>query len=146
MKDYITGLCGLAVSAFVYYASEPVVVADGGLAKNPAYYPRVLALILAVLAVCLIVNALLRREKPGVSTNKELIKNVGTIFLLILLYIIAFQYVGFIVSTVVFITCGVLLYGGSIKSALLCSVPVTAVVYVVFHIIMQVAMPNGILF
>ena len=146
MKDYITGFCALVLSVFIYFTSEGFVVADGGLAKNPAYYPRALALILAILAVCLIINALMRKEKVGVSINKELLKNVGQVFGLILLYIIVFQYVGFIVSTVAFLFCGILLYGGTVKGALLCSVPVTAAVYVIFHIIMQVAMPNGILF
>ena len=146
MKDYITGFFGLVLSVFIYFSSENVVVAGGGLAKNPAFYPRVLALILGVLAVCLIVNALMRKEKFGVSANKELLKNVGMVFGLILLYIIVFQYVGFIVSTIAFLFCGILLYGGTVKGALLCSVPVTAAVYVIFHVIMQVAMPNGILF
>ena len=145
MKDYITGLFGLAIAVFLYFASEAVVAAGGGLAKNPAFYPRALALLLAVLAVCLIINALLHREKAGVSLDKELFKNVVQVFLLILLYIVIFQYVGFIVSTAAFIFCGILPYGGTVKGALLCSVPVTVVVYVVFHIIMQVAMPVGIL-
>ena len=71
MKDYITGFCGLVLSAFIYFSSENVVVADGGLAKNPAYYPRVLALILAILAFCLVVNALMRKENSACPQTKN---------------------------------------------------------------------------
>lgn len=146
MKDYVTSLGALVISVYIYVESASFAVEGGGLAKNPAYYPRALALLLAVLAVALLINALIRREKPGVSINKELLLNVGSVFGLIFLYVLAFQYLGFIVSTLAFIACGVLLYGGNIKSALLCAVPVTAAVYIVFHILMKVPMPQGILF
>lgn len=146
MKDYVTALSALAIAAAVYVSSDSVAVDGGGLAKDPAYYPRALALLLAGLAVGLLVKALLSREKPGVTVNKELLLNVGQIFGLIFFYILAFQYIGFLTATLAFLVCGILLYGGSVKSALLCGVPVTAGVYVVFHIFMKVPLPQGVLF
>ena len=146
MEDYITALSGLVISSFVFLNSESFVVNDGGLAKNPAYYPRMLALLLAVLSISLIVRAVLHREGGSVSVNKELLKNIGIIFGLILLYALLFPFVGFAASSFLFLVCGVRLYGGSWKEALLCGVPVTAGVYIVFHILMKVPMPQGILF
>lgn len=146
MKDYITALSALVISAFVYVNSGSFVVENGGLAKNPAYYPRALALLLAILSAVLIIKAVIQRELGSVSVNKEFLKNVGIIFGLILLYVLSFQFVGFLVSSFVFLVCGVRLYGGSWKESMLCSVLVTAGVYIVFHILMKVPMPQGILF
>lgn len=71
MKDYITALCALVISAFVYVNSGSFVVENGGLAKNPAYYPRALALLLAVLSAVLVIKAVIQRERGSVSVNKE---------------------------------------------------------------------------
>ena len=146
MKDYVTSLGALILAAIVYFESSSFVVEGGGLAQNPAFYPRVLAALLIILAVMLLVSTLIKKEKLKFFVNKDLLLNVGKVFGLIFLYVLAFQYVGFIVSTVAFIVAGILLYGGNIKSALLCGIPVTAVVYIVFHVLMRVPMLQGILF
>lgn len=146
MKDYITALSGLVISAFVYVNSGSFAVEDGGLAKNPAYYPRALALLLVILSAALIVKAVIQRDRGSAPVSRESLLNVGIIFGLILLYVLSFQFVGFIVSSLVFLVCGVRLYGGSWKESILCGAPVTAGVYVVFHILMKVPMPQGILF
>ncbi|MGI6029080.1 MAG: tripartite tricarboxylate transporter TctB family protein [Candidatus Heteroscillospira sp.] len=146
MKDYIAAVGSIIFSAYVYFVSQDFAVAGGGLAGNPAYYPRALAIIIAVLGTCIMVNAIIQKKKLAVSINKELLINVGQVFAALLAYVICFEFVGFIASTAVFIIGCVLMYGGKIKSALLCSIPFTAAMYIVFHIIMQVAMPQGILF
>ena len=146
MKDYVAAIGSLIFSAYVYAASAQFAVEGGGLADNPAYYPRALALIIAVLAVCVMINAIIQKKKLAVSINKELLINVGQVFAALLVYVICFEFVGFIVASVAFLICCVLLYGGKLKSALLCSIPFTAAMYTIFHIIMQVPMPQGILF
>ena len=70
---------------------------------------------------------------------------LGLIFAMIFVYILALQYLGFIVSTLTFIIAGVLVYGGGLKSAILTGVPVTAGVYLVFHVLLKVPMPQGLL-
>ena len=145
MKDYITGLGGLALSGYLYTVTKGFAAEGGGLAKNPAYYPNVLLLILAVLSASLIISALFRREKPTVSVNRSSLLNTAIVFGMILVYIVALEHLGFIVSTLAFIFCGVLIYGGSVRASVLTAIPVTAAVYLVFHVLLKVVMPQGLL-
>ena len=145
MKDYVTGLSGIALAGYLYTVTQSFAAAGGGLAKNPAYYPNMLLAIVAVLSLWLIIAALDRREQPGFRFNKTLITNVTVIFGMIFVYILALQYLGFIVSTAAFVIVGVLVYGGSLKTAVLTGIPVTAGVYLVFHVLLKVVMPKGLL-
>ncbi len=145
MKDYITGLGGLALSGYLYTVTKGFAAEGGGLAKNPAYYPNVLLLILAALSAALVISALFRREKPSVSADRSSLMNTAIVFGMILVYIVALEHLGFIVSTLTFIFCGVLLYGGSVKASVFTAIPVTAAVYLVFHVLLKVVMPQGLL-
>ena len=145
MKDYVTGLGGIALSLWLYTVTKGFAAEGGGMAKNPAYYPNLLLAILAALSMGLIVTALIRKEKPAFGINVPVLRNVGLIFGMIFVYILALQYLGFIVSTLSFIVAGVLVYGGSIKTAVVTGIPVTAGVYLVFHILLKVPMPHGLL-
>lgn len=145
MKDYVTGLGGIALAGYLYTVTRGFAAEGGGLAKNPAYYPNLLLVILSSLSVLLIMSALFRREKPSFSVDRPALLNAALIFAMILVYILALQFLGFLVSTVVFVVGGVLIYGGSIKTALLTGIPVTAGVYLVFHVLLKVVMPRGLL-
>ena len=145
MKDYVTGLGGISLSLWLYSVTKGFAAEGGGMAKNPAYYPNLLLATLAALSLLLIVTALIRKEKPAFGINVPVLRNVGLIFGMIFVYILALQYLGFIVSTLTFIIAGVLVYGGGLKSAILTGVPVTAGVYLVFHVLLKVPMPQGLL-
>lgn len=146
MKDYVTGVGGLLASITIYFMSIEFVVEDGGLAKNPAYYPRALAILLAVMSVMLIIQALVAHHKISFKLNLFELRNAGIIFGMILLYILGLQNIGFVVSTITFVLAGILVYGGKLRTAIICSVTFTAAMYFIFHILLSVPMPTGLLF
>ena len=53
VKDYVTGLGGIALAGYLYTVTRGFAAEGGGLAKNPAYYPNLLLVILSALSVLL---------------------------------------------------------------------------------------------
>jgi len=145
MKNYIVGISGLGLSLYVYLASKTFERVGSGLAENPAYYPRILAFLLALLSVILLVDTLRKRVKVTCSVNVELLKNLGLFLAFLLMYILLLKPIGFILTTIAFIFCMTWFLGGTKKQAFIASIPMSLIVYVVFSFILKVPLPKGIL-
>lgn len=145
MKNYIVGISGLSLSLYVYFASKSFERVGSGLANNPAYYPRILAIVLAFLSLILFIDSLKKRAKVSFHVDTELMRNLSLFLAALLIYILLLKPVGFVLTTIAFIICMTWFLGGTRKQAVIASIPMSLIVYIVFSFILKVPLPKGIL-
>lgn len=146
MKDIILAVTAIGLAFFVYINSMTFAAPQGGLAKNPALYPQIMAVILGLLAAALAVNAIRDgRLREKVAVDPQALINVGKLVLVLCLYIFAIVQVGFPVSTVAFIYVTVVTLGGRQATAAKLCIPVALALYIVFFVLFQMPMPTGTL-
>ena len=145
MKNYIVGISGLGLSLYVYFGSKAFERVGSGLSQDPAYYPRILAFILALLSISLIIDSLRKRAKLSIKVNTELLKNLGLFLALLLIYILLLNPIGFIIATAAFAFSMIWFLGGTKKQAIVTSIPMSLIVYIVFSFVLKVPLPKGII-
>ncbi|MGE4352971.1 MAG: tripartite tricarboxylate transporter TctB family protein [Oscillospiraceae bacterium] len=146
MKDYIASLGSLALAIFVYISSAEFAEPGNGLANDPAYYPKILVLLLVVMAVILLINTLRTHVKPSFSADWRKIADVVKVFVVMCVYVIAINYIGFLIATFLFVPGCIILFGGKPKLAILSGIPITIIVYFAFAILLKVPLPQGVIF
>ena len=120
---------------------------------SPAFFPNLAAWIIAALAGLLAISALWQPKKAAtdnsdeewLSRTEEL--NTYKAALVIVGYVLAMKYIGFLISTV--LVLAVLLVLQDIKKPRhvgLISILVTGGVFLFFYFIMQVHLPKGLIF
>jgi hypothetical protein len=151
-KDLVNGSVAAGIALFVYWESGRFAEGGASLSQNPALYPRILAVIVFALGVILLVRGIIASVKaPGGEGPKPAAETrgrwrVALTGLMLVAYAGAIYLLGFVIPTLAFSLATPLLLGTKFKTALLVSLPVTAVLYVVFFIFFKVPMPSGILF
>lgn len=145
MKDYIVGISGLVLSLYVYLESKSFEQIGEGLSENPAYYPRILSLLLAVMSLGLLIGTFRKRSKIQVRFNWELLRNLGKFMGVLVIYIIILKPVGFIIGTAAFVFGMIWLLGGTKKQAVIYALPISLFVYLLFSFVLKVPLPKGIL-
>ena len=151
-KDLINGIVAVGFAVFVYVEAGRFAVGGASLSQNPALYPRILAEIVFAMGVILLVRGIIafvksrggERRKPTTDTNGR--KHVALTIGLLVAYVGAIYLLGFIIPTLAFTLATPMVLGTKFKTAVLVSLPVTAVLYVVFFIFFKVPIPSGILF
>lgn len=151
-KDLVNGLVAAGFAVFAY--AEAGRFAEGGasLSRNPALYPRILAAIVFAMGMILLVRGIIalvksrggERQKPTTETSGR--KHVALTVGMLVAYVGAIYLSGFVIPTLAFTLATPMLLGTKFKTAVLVSIPVTAVLYVVFFIFFKVPIPSGILF
>ena len=145
MKDYVIGISGLALSIYVYVVSDAFKRVGQGLSENPAYYPRILALLLALMSCGILIGAIRKRQVVTVKVNRELLINIGKFLGILILYIVILKSVGFILSTTLFSFSMIWFLGSTRKQAAIYALPISLVVYFVFAYLLKVPLPKGFL-
>lgn len=83
-------------------------------------------------------------EQP--SINKNFARRVVLYMLASCAYVAGIEYIGFIVSSLVIIPCYILLSGGrSMKPLVITSLATPLILYVIFTVIMEIYLPDGLL-
>lgn len=110
---------------------------------GPAFFPRVLGVLLIVFAILLAGQAMKKNDQTqAVFINR----NLMIVFGLVAAFAVAFNFLGFIITSVVLLTVLMRLMGAeSWKKAILVSIITTIVIYGVFHTFLNVPLPLGIL-
>ena len=129
MRDIASGSV-LVVIAFVYFLSAR------GLPSGPSFFPYVLSAGLFSLALVIIVRGF--RERQNFDEASE--RSAGLIVLTIL-YALAFSFVGFLISTLIYTACVVLVLGRRGWLALVIPVATTAFIYAAFVLGLGVSLP-----
>ena len=144
MKDYIASIGSLLLAAFVWISTKEFADPGSGLSQDPSYWPKLLTALLVLLSVLLLVNAIRDKKEIRFSVNGPLLLNIGKVFAVLIVYVLAIPKIGFLVSSLVFVPGCILLFKGSWKQALL-GFPIALVIYYAFTTLLKVPLPKGML-
>jgi hypothetical protein len=146
-KDGWGGLAVLAASLFLFALT--LGLKDNPLVPiGPGYYPRIVLGITAVFALALVVFDFLRKREPARAADKLNYLLVMQMFVVFGLYCGALPYLGFRISTLVYLAASNALMDvpkgirGWARVAVV-SVVTTVVVYYVFERYLTVLLPRG---
>ena len=150
-RDTITGIAGLAGCAFFLVSSQMIKQPAKLLEPGPRLLPYVAILLVAMSSIALIIKGVKERaveEKPYFP--KGGVKKITKSFLMLVIYAIAMNWLGFLITTPFATLAFIYDLKGSSKvrlvSAVVISVLVPAALYALFVIGFQIKLPAGILF
>jgi putative tricarboxylic transport membrane protein len=139
-RDVISGglliLCGLAGYFFAYQLEN---LAVAGL--SAAFFPSFLFTVLVICGLILIKQGL-KREKKIAFPNLHLAKLLPVVGILVV-YVLLMEYLGFIISTIVFLLSSLYVFGERRKKMLAVVPVMTAViVYFLFNKAFMIVLPG----
>ncbi|MDR1316417.1 MAG: tripartite tricarboxylate transporter TctB family protein [Spirochaetales bacterium] len=151
MKDFVFSAIMMALSLFIFIASEAFAAKGNNalsLAYNPAFYPRVLAFSLFIMACVLMFQSIRKGSLKNVRIHidRQKLVKVLKLFLIVLLYIVGINYAGYIISSVICIFLSIAIYGGSRKQAFVYCIIITVALYLIFQIGFRIPLPKGDIF
>jgi hypothetical protein len=145
-------IAGASVAAAVFVASNSYPEIDWTLGGPPAYYPRLLALLLAVLSVAVFAEGLVRPKTVQRPPRKIVARMAAGLTILSLapvgIGVLGFLFAGVIISFALMVLLADW-EGGKLKqltNLLLSSVGCTVVLFVIFRYVAGVRLPAGVLF
>lgn len=122
---------------------------------GPAFYPRILLVLIILLSSALIVRDLVSRRgrSGGGGLPRAWVTRYrpsAICFLVFALYVLFLPVVGFLISTIVFVAALQWLLGplrlGRLAPSLLMGVTVSVACYLIFEVYLRVLLPRGTLF
>ncbi|ASK62160.1 hypothetical protein CFK37_08275 [Virgibacillus phasianinus] len=154
-RDIINALVILALCVFAYYGSSLISVRNLG-KTEASFFPNIVIAVLAFLGICLLVNSIYRmaREKNSkfdVSFKELLQENKKVIFTFAIfgVYVFLFSFIGYFVSTILFLAALYLLLSSNKQKlwvVLIGMVAFTFILYFIFNNALSVFLPSGVLF
>ncbi|MGN1164503.1 MAG: tripartite tricarboxylate transporter TctB family protein [Candidatus Ornithospirochaeta sp.] len=150
-RDVITGITGLLACAFFLIFVQGIKMPPKLLEPGPRLLPYVAICIIALSSVALIIQGIKDREKSEKPYfPKGGIKKIAKSFLMLCVYAVALNYLGFLISTPFATFAFIYDLKGESKvkpiGTIIIAVVVTAVLYTMFVYGFQVRLPKGILF
>ncbi|HEX6922207.1 MAG TPA: tripartite tricarboxylate transporter TctB family protein [Bacillales bacterium] len=153
-RDCINAVLILAFCGVAYYETlaipSPVMRKTGA-----AFFPEIVLPVLALLGLCLLINSIIRmkkepNEKLNFSFQKLFVDNkkVLSTFIIFGIYVLALSYIGYFISTILFLLSMYLLLVKKKEKVWMVSlgyIILTLIVYFVFKKILLVFLPTGIL-
>lgn len=124
-KDHIGGLIFLCLSvAYGYYAQEiPLLPGEEFEPFTPQTMPNALAFLCGILSIALIISGS-RSEEDKLTLVGLRFRLIGALVLLVVIFALALEWLGFLVSTIIFLVIGYRLLGERRpKTLFLASVP-----------------------
>jgi putative tricarboxylic transport membrane protein len=154
-KDLISSIGVLGFAGILYQAAKGLPTRKSvSVVLNTGFYPQMLAIILAVLAVLLLISSLTKktdsRESEKFFKNRESLGLFLLTLLLLVLFPLGMELLGFIVTCFAFILTMVLLLTGrfhrNVPLSIVVSLGITLLIYGVFKLLLGIPFPSGILF
>ncbi len=152
-SDIIAGIVFFAFAGLLYIASGFMPTRTGGIAAlNTGFYPRILAILLAVLSVLMVIEALRTQNTMKVqswwNSRTAFLMFLVTLVMLIL-YVFIMKTLGFATASFVFITSLMWMLtdkqGRKPVLILGVSMGITAIIYIIFKMILSIPFPQGLL-
>ena len=155
LKDKLSGLVFLAFSIFIYAASYSIRTTKAD-SLGPQFFPRMVAVIMGILAVIQVVTAFTRKDKSSTEAASKVFAINWPLILsiaLLVAYCYLLKEVGFIVLTTIYLFCQIYLLfpKGSFANkkllviSVIASLAVPAGIYYLFYYGFQIFLPAGIL-
>jgi hypothetical protein len=157
-KDLIASIIFLAIAVVIYSYASTFPVKDGAtIAMSAGFYPRFISIILAILSVLMMAESVKKKTTPDdcpVPDTTPLFRSKGgfnlmlTIALLVA-YPFLLEKLGFATAAFAFILTMIIVltqdFRKKIGFIIILSVVLTAVMYLIFKIFLQIPFPRGIL-
>jgi len=154
-QDVIIGTILAFASGVIFFlirSSELHSVSQGEVGLSPAFFPELAFLLIFILSCILIILAYFKSDKRQTSeTVKKFdltqMKQVGTIFLVLILYVILINIIGYYISSLA--TLVTLFWIFRVKSwytILPVSILLMVLIFFFFEMGLKVLLPRGILF
>lgn len=147
--DRIAGFLGIALSGFIFYITADF-PADHVVKVGPAFFPRLLAVGLALSCVLLIVYSYLKTHAQVYErfslkdrgVQRGLVSVAATV-----VYCLLFELLGFITCTVFYLLfLMVLLKEKNYLQMIMTTVLTTAAVFIVFKVFLNITLPLGTIY
>ncbi|MCI8423078.1 MAG: tripartite tricarboxylate transporter TctB family protein [Lawsonibacter sp.] len=149
-KNQVFSVLLIAFAGFVIYETTQLqsLFAPASGDVGPRFFPMAAAVCLVICSIGKLVTESKRSDKP--LFTGEGWRRVGIMFLLLVLYLVAMTWLGYLISTLVFTPLLVVAMKEERRlqpiALVLFSVATTALLYVVFQMVIQVSLPVGKLF
>jgi len=137
-----SGLFLLGVAAFPDTASRYRSI-------SPSFFPNLLGTALAVLSLFLVVEGIRKKPSPifNLQTSKRNMIRAGLLLGGLIVFMVLFRILGFALMAFVFAAVSQVILGERrILKMLIVAFAVTAVLYILFVVLLRVPFPAGILF
>ncbi|WP_332447808.1 tripartite tricarboxylate transporter TctB family protein [Sphaerochaeta sp.] len=152
--DITAGIAFFAFAGLLFIGSGFMPTRNGGIpALNTGFYPRILAVLLAILSVLMVVEAIRKQKTEEQVETWWNTKSAFFMFFITLLLLVAYPPImktfGFATASFLFITILTWLLSekGNRKPVWIIgiSLGITAIVYVIFKMILAIPFPQGML-
>lgn len=143
--DFIVGVALSLLGGWIYFYAERY-TGRGINSYGPNFFPQLLAIMLVVSSLGLLIKTGLDRPERWLSSiNKNGFIKVCVTLVLGISYVIAMNYLGFPLSTFLFLYITMMFLGhiGWQRRAIV-SLGVTVAVYSIFHLFLKIPVPHGI--
>ena len=141
MIDRLFGVFLLFLGIYFIWGGNQLVVPFSYDPLGPKFFPIAAGVILSILAVFTIINA----KKVSFPASNTMLKT-GFIVILLLIYQLTFDVLGFLLSTAILVFFISRIFAGKPLQALSAAVGVSTTVYIIFNILLDVPLPVGTIF
>ena len=146
---YVINAAIIAISLFLFFLSntfDPRNLYDG--VGDPSFWPKCILVVIMIIAVASIISEIIKQKK-GIIENTEKGKiNYKKLVLAVslsCLYAFSLEYLGFIISTLLFQFLFLLLQGvKKVSTLILTPFILTTLIYVIFVLAMSIVLPRGV--
>lgn len=148
IRDSIIGLLSLLFGAFIFYLTLDFPSLEGG-HPGPALFPRILSTLFVICGLILIVQDVKGESSP--LSKKAFLPgwvptwNAISVIAVVILYTLLVDTLGFIVTCFILFSLLMRKLGVGILSSLVLSLAVTISVYLLFHKMLMVPLPWGLI-
>ncbi|EAX48874.1 conserved hypothetical protein [Thermosinus carboxydivorans Nor1] len=140
---YVAALFLILLSALVWHwsAAFPANIIPN--VPSPAFFPRAVALVLAVLAILIIVAARRDSDEPLFNLAEPGFKRVLAALVITTAYCLLLNIAGFLLLTpICLVALMLLMEPGKIVTKILAAAAATAIIYLSFQVLLDVPLPE----
>lgn len=145
MRDIITSIIVTASGIFVFMSATPLAKSSAGLSDNPALFPQAISFVLVVLGLILLARSVKNKSMVKLRFRKISLLKVSSLFLILIAYLVAMSHLGYIISTILFLYLMMAFLGCRKAKACVFSFLITLSLYMVFSLLFQVPLPQGMI-
>lgn len=135
-------LIGLSIAMVIMTRDFPPGFRGSGL--GPSFFPILVTIVILFLVFLLLLETYKKIDKNQKINFKNL-KAPLFLTVIIILYAIIIKFIGFRISTFVFLFVSTTFLKIEIKKALFFSFIITAIVYIIFRVLLKIPLPTGVL-
>ena len=110
---------------------------------SPGFFPRLLSGLISFLALILMIQGMRRKKDDEFEFDRKAMKRVLVVAAMAFVYVFVMQYIGYIISTMLFLFLVLKYYGVSTKVTVIITVVLPFLVYYTFTEVMYVVVPVG---